>query len=65
MSDTTGWVYFGCGEYSKETEKCVLFVCRTGDGWVASVYTKDVVKPTKAEAQRLAHALARALEDEK
>lgn len=65
MSDTTGWTYITPSRRSmyKNLPHCRIEVYQQHDGWHVSIQPRDTRRATKAEAQRLAHALARAIED--
>lgn len=65
MSDTTGWTYTTASRRCmyKNLPQCRIEVRRGFDGqWHVSI-DSYAMRPTKAEAQRLAHAIARALEN--
>lgn len=67
MSDTTGWTYTTASRnvMHKNLPHCRIEIYQSRGAWAAWVELTDKERPTKAEAQRLAHALARALEDVK
>ena len=66
MSDTTGWKKqdgWKNWRLYKDLPHCRIQVERHGSNWEVAIELRDPYRDTKAEAQRLAHALARALED--
>lgn len=66
MSDTTGWKKLGTRTLYKNLPHCRIEVFALSSvGYRVYIEPRDSDRPTKAEAQRLAHALARAIEDVK
>ena len=64
MSDTTGWKRLGTRTMYKNLPHCRLEVFALSSGkYRVYIEPHDSDRATRAEAQRLAHALARALED--
>lgn len=66
MSDTTGWSKtdgWVSWRLYKNLPHCRIQVERLSAKWEVKIELTDNDRPTRAEAQRLAHALARALED--
>ena len=65
MSDTTGWTYTTASRsvMHKNLPHCRIEVYQSRGAWRAYIEPTDNERTTKADAQRLAHALARALED--
>lgn len=67
MSDTTGWTYTTASRsvMHKNLPHCRIEIYQSRGAWAATIALVNNERPTKAEAQKLAHALARALEDVK
>lgn len=66
MSDTTGWKkQDGWKKWRlyKNLPHCRIQVEQWCGDWDVTIELRDTRRTTRAEAQRLAHALAKALED--
>jgi len=64
MSDTTGWKRIHGGLYRKETPNCRIEVIKHSNRWFGNVEITSDSFTARADAQRIACAMAKAIKEQ-